>query len=43
LLHSLSGEKILDDAEDSFLLMPGKSADFFKNTAGLTKEFVDTH
>jgi hypothetical protein len=37
-LHSLSGEKILDDAEDPLLLMPGKLADFFKNA-----ESVDTH
>ena len=33
-LDAMSGEKILDDSEDSLLLMPGKFADFFKNTAG---------
>jgi len=34
-LDAMSGEKILDDSEDSLLLMPGKFADFFENTAGL--------
>lgn len=35
LLDSLSGDEVLDDAEDALLLVSGKLADFFKNAAGL--------
>jgi hypothetical protein len=36
-LYAMRGE-ILDDSEDSLLLMPGKFADFFKNTADFSRE-----
>jgi hypothetical protein len=29
-LHSLSGDEVLDDAEDALLLIPGELADFFE-------------
>jgi hypothetical protein len=34
-LNALSGDEVLDDSENPLLLVPGKFADFFKDTAGL--------
>jgi hypothetical protein len=33
-LCAVSGDEVLDDAEDALLLMPGEPADFCKDAAG---------
>ena len=35
-VDALSGDQVLDDAEDALLLMPGEFADFLEDAAGFT-------